>query len=306
MVERRHKLRLRKQVVIAFPIALILFICMFCFILHTHKLNENIVKTPDELEAGLNIKDRNSLDYAFVYQVESAIKNRQRDNTVIYYAQKFKLHVDKTIELVHSFTENYTNEVWKENYIIGPEKVVNAFVDPFSSEEAGIIYFVRDLYRYPEKYGSSLEEIRASNEKEEDKIITEGTVYLQNGLTYEQYLGRICDLFGVDKSTALAISYLETGYLKSGLFQYDNNVGGQRGYAGWMEYPTLEAGIIGHVTALRAMLNNYEIDLSSENAIADLSSIYVNGHPNNPSPHWTEKVTIIKRNIEQKDLFTIE
>lgn len=306
MMEKRHKLRLRKQVIMAVPIALILFVCLFCFILHTYKLEENVVKTPNELEAGLNIKDRTSLDYAVVYQVENAMKNRQRDNTVIYYAQKFKLNVDKTIELVHTYTENYTKDSWLKNYVIGPENVVAAFVNPFTSEEAGIMYFVRDVYRYPEKYGSSLEEIRASNEKDEEKTIINGKVYLQNGLTYEEYLGYVCDMFGVDKTTALAISYLETGYLKSGLFMYDNNVGGQRGYAGWMEYPTLEAGIIGHVTALRAMLNNYEIDLTSENAIAELSSIYVNGHPNNPSSHWTEKVTIIKRNIEQKDLFKKE
>ena len=49
MMEKRHKLRLRKQVIMAVPIALILFVCLFCFILHTYKLEENVVKTPNEL-----------------------------------------------------------------------------------------------------------------------------------------------------------------------------------------------------------------------------------------------------------------
>ena len=92
--------------------------------------------------------------------------------------------------------------------------------------------------------------------------IVEGKVYLSNGLTYEQYLGKICDEFNIDKELVLAISYLETGYLKSGLFTYSNNVGGQRGYNGWLKYPTLEAGIIGHVISVKAILDNYNIKVS--------------------------------------------
>lgn len=306
MIEKRHKLRLRKQVIVAFFIALILFTCLFSLILHNNKLNTNVIKSNSTLEASYNINDNKSLDYKYVYQIENLILNRKRDNTVIYYAQKFQLDVDKTLELVHQFTEDYTNEMYLTNYWIGPDNVIKNFINPFTSEEAGIAYFVRDIYRYPEKYGSSIESLRLLENIENEKTIKEGKVYVQNGLTYEQYLGYICDLFEVDKSTVLAISYMETGYLKSTLFTNKNNVGGQRGYAGWMEYPTLESGIIGHVLAIRAMINNYEIDLSSNSAISDLSSIYVNGHPNNPDAHWTEKVTIIRENIREKDLFTIE
>ena len=163
-----------------------------------------------------------------------------------------------------------------------------------------------DIYRSPSRYGVTSEEIKKELVVDQYKNRVDGKVYLSNGLTYEQYLGKICDELNVDKELALAISYLETGYLKSNLFNLSNNVGGQRGSGGWLKYPTLEAGIIGHVITVKALIENNGIDTTSPNAIRDLSSIYVNGHANNPSDSWTSKVTIIKNRISEKDLFTIE
>ena len=54
---------------------------------------------------------------------------------------------------------------------------------------------------------------------------------------------------------------------------------------------------------IRNLVNGYQIDLDSPTGISDLSSIYVNGHVGNPSESWTSKVTFIKNQNENKNLF---
>ena len=81
-----------------------------------------------------------------------------------------------------------------------------------------------------------------------------------------------------------------------------NNVGGMKGYDGWMEFTTLEAGAIAHVVAVKSIADAYQIDLNSETAISELSSVYVNGFYGKPDAHWTEKVSTIFNNINDEDL----
>lgn len=300
--KRKHR-RLRKQVIMCIPIILLIITLSTILIIKKNKnLNgeANVLKSQTASATTLEGTQTSS----YVESINNLVYNRKRNNTVIYYAQKFKLNVDKTLELVRNFTNDYTSELYLKNFIIGPESIQTT-KEPFASEEAGIAYFIRDLYRYPQKYGISIEEIRASDETSIERMVVDGKIYVDNGMTYEQYLGKICDLFAIDKNIVLAISYMETGYLKSNLFSYKNNVGGHRGSSGWLSYPTLEAGIIAHVLTVKAITDNYNIDSTSENAISELSSIYVNGHPDNPDEHWTSKVTLISNQIKEKDLFTI-
>lgn len=300
--KRKHR-RLRKQVIMCIPIILLIITLSTILIIKKNKnLNgeANVLKSQTASATTLEGTQTSS----YVESINNLVYNRKRNNTVIYYAQKFKLNVDKTLELVRNFTNDYTSELYLKNFIIGPVSIQTT-KEPFASEEAGIAYFIRDLYRYPQKYGTSIEEIRASDETSIERMVVDGKIYVDNGMTYEQYLGKICDLFAIDKNIVLAISYMETGYLKSNLFNYKNNVGGHRGSSGWLSYPTLEAGIIAHALTVKAITDNYNIDSTSENAISELSSIYVNGHPDNPDEHWTSKVTLISNQIKEKDLFTI-
>lgn len=305
MSNKKHKLRLRKQVIICIPISIIMAFLIFGIVIKgNNKLSNTVEKQNTNASTKLITNKINNIkDIKYFNELSNRLEIRQKENTVIYYAQKFKINVAKTLELAKLYTNNFQDEWYLTNHVIGPEKVRNK-IESFPTEEAGIIYFVRDIYRYPEKYGSTLDEIRINETFDTEKIIIDNQVYLSNGLTYEQYLGKVCDAFGLDKTIVLAVSYHETGFLKSSLFTY-NNVGGQRGYIGWMKYPTLEAGIVGHVTGIMSIVDNYDIDLSSPDAIAQLSSIYVNGHPGDPDAHWTEKVTYIKGMIEEQDLFEI-
>ena len=81
-----------------------------------------------------------------------------------------------------------------------------------TSQEARIIFYVKDLYTYPERYGSSIPEMRLSEVPRTDRRYNEaGELIMNNGMTFEQYVGHISDLLGVDKATVLAISYHEAG-----------------------------------------------------------------------------------------------
>lgn len=304
MNKKKTRLRLRKQVIISIPIAFVIALVFGLLIVNKNNVLSSMV-TKIETQSEKQNEKISITEIELFNNINKSLEIRKKDNTIIYYAQKFDLNVDKVLELAHTFTNNYTSEMYLIDHIIGPQSIKDK-MGSFKTEEAGIIYFVRDIYRSPKKYGVELSEIKGELVVDQQKNIVEGKVYLSNGLTYEQYLGKICDEFNIDKELVLAISYLETGYLKSGLFTYSNNVGGQRGYNGWLKYPTLEAGIIGHVISVKAILDNYNIDTTSPTAISDLSSIYVNGHPNNPSDSWTYKVTNIKSKITEKDLFTVE
>lgn len=302
MKKKKH-LRLKKEVLICIPIALVIALVFGLGLINKNNVLSSVVNkvnTSSETTEKISIKEIKLFN-----DLNKNLEIRKKDNTIIYYAQKFNLNVNKVLEIAHNFTNNYTSEMYIVDHIIGPDSVKQK-MGSFKSEEAGIIYFVRDIYRSPNKYGTTSDEIKKELVVDQYKNRVDGKVYLSNGLTYEQYLGKICDELNVDKELALAISYLETGYLKSNLFNLSNNVGGQRGSSGWLKYPTLEAGIIGHVITIKSLLENNGIDTNEPNAIRDLSSIYVNGHANNPSDSWTSKVTIIKNRISEKDLFTIE
>lgn len=306
MSRKKRKLRLRKQVLACIPIAIILTFSITVLIINKNKTFTSVIVAESKKDENLvtSLRPEESSVSIYLKNLDNQLINLKKDNMIIYYAQKFKLNISEALRIAHEFTNNYQEEYFLQNHVIGPDWIKER-EKTFASEEAGIVYFVRDLYRYPENYGSTIEVIRASEEVTIPKNKIGKTIYVDNGLTYEQYLGQICDMYGVNKELALSISYLETGNLTSNLFEFGNNVGGQRGYDGWMKYPTLEAGIIGHVIALRGMSRNYGIDLNNDSAIVELSAIYVNGHPNNPSYSWVEKVNNIKSSVIKRDLFKL-
>jgi hypothetical protein len=306
MNKKRHKLRLRKQVIICIPILFIVIILTIGLIVNKASAFTSEILQSEVLSSNKkNQSDMKLSDLEYFKTFQSLLEKRQKDNTIIYYAQIFKLDVGKTLSIAHQYTNEYTSADFNKNFIIGPESVKNK-LGSLKNFEAGAVYFTRDLYRYPEKYGTSIEEIRTSENPTLKAVSEDGNIYMDNGMTFEQYVGKICDLFDIDKTTVLAISYQEAGNKTSNLFRNSNNIGGHRGYSGWMKYTTLEAGVIAHVISVKAMQDNYDIDITTPTGLASLSGVYVNGNVLNPQPSWIEKVTIFKNNINKKDLFTVK
>lgn len=306
MKNKKTKLRLRKQVIIFLPIALIAILCTVGMIIKSKSFTIEVEKNPNIASENIINDGRNLSELKYIVEFNKMIEKRQKDNTIIYYASKFKLNIDKALEIAHTLTNNYDDPEYLNTYAIANSSN-RAKVGSFTSFEAGVVYFVRDLYRYPERYGSSISEMRLDETSTINKTINNDIIYMDNGLTFTQYLGKICDLYGLDKALTLAIVYEESGIMTSGLFKYNNNVGGMRGYAGWMNFTTLEAGVIAHVLSVKAIIDNYGIDMSDPNAVYTLSAIYVHGNPYaGISESWSNKILYFMEKINAEDLFTIK
>lgn len=312
MNEKRQKLRLRKHVIYCIPIVLLLALLTISIIVNKSGVLANKVTIKENLSATKIDDDPNNTfklsDLKYIKEFTEYMEKRQKDNTIIYYAQIHKLDVDKTLQLAYKYTNTYEDEEFNKTFVIGPKKVKDK-AGSFKSFEAGVAYFTRDLYRYPEKYGKTIYEMRLDESPTLKKVAKDGEIYMDNGLTYEQYMGKICDLFEVDKAFVLAIARLESGNGSSYLFTAKNNIGGHRGLGGtWKTYTTLEAGVLSHVLTIKTIATNSGVDIKevTDEEIAIISGKYVNGKVSNPSPSWTTKVTNLKKNIETLDLFTIK
>lgn len=312
MKTNKNRLRLRKQVIYLLPVVILLTLLSLTLIISNHKLTNKVVNQEnlatqkiDDLTTSSNFQ---LSDLKYFQEFYKFVEKRQKDNTVIYYASIFKLDIDKTLQIAYKYTNNFEDEEFNKNFVIGPKSIKKS-KGSFPSFEAGVAYFARDLYRYPERYGSSIYEIRLDESPTIKKKDKKGNIIMDNGLTFEQYVGHICSLYEVDPAFTLAIINLESGYQSSYLFTNKNNVGGHRGIGGtWKTYTTLEAGVLAHVLSVKNIADKNNIDAKemTDEEIYAFSGTYVTGSAAKPSSSWTGKVTKIKENISKKDLFTIK
>ena len=317
MNTNRRKLRLRKQVIISIPLAILVAVASVVYILSQNTAlaqevtnNEDLMvsteveapqKSEEELERGILSNN------AYIEELNAQIEIANKDKVVRQYAQAYSINQDKAVEIIHNLTNNYTDPTYLENHIVH----TNTYYPNtgwIGSWEAGVIFYIRDLYTYPERYGSSIAEMRLTEVPRTLRKYDEaGNIIMDNGMTYAQYVGYIADLFGVDKASALAISYHESGVMTSNLFKNKNNIGGHKGLNGWKTFLTLESGVIGHVLAVRNIAAKAGAnDLTTYAGLSAFSSVYVNGHVNNPSDSWTSKVMYFRNQINSQDLFTIK
>lgn len=308
MIKKRHKLRLRKQVIICLPVLLFITVLSSFIVLnqkHTYASEVSpyeVASTPSSDMGGIKLSELKAIS-----NLNKLIETRKKDNTIIYYANIYHVNVDIALDVVHNLTNNYTNQLFLDTNVIGtPDQV--ARYGSFKNFEAGVVFFIRDFYVYPERYGHTIEEVRLEPDPipVSKQVSEDGNIYMDNGLTFEQYMGKICNLFDIDPSLALAISYQESGIKKSGLFTISNNIGGHRSYEGWMNFPTLESGIIHHVLTIRSLYSKFNIDVNDPNNVALLSGVYVHGVYGNVASHWLEKVLYFQEKIKEEDLFTID
>jgi hypothetical protein len=305
MKNNRPKLRLRKGVIISIPVLLLISIITIGIIVSTNRHYESevdpIVQTSPNVEVDEN-QSFNLDENIYFQNLNNYLNIRQKDNTVVYYANMFKLNTNRVVEIAHELTNNYSDPKYLETNVIATDRYKDSY-GPYDSFEAGVVQFVRNIYSYPERYGSSIDEIRSDYSITTNNNYVDGKLIMSNGLTFEQYYGKICDMFGVNKSIALGIVYQESGIRTSSLFKNSNNIGGLRGGSGWMKFPTLESGVIVHVLLVKKLADQYGIDMNSPYAIGQLSGIYVYGDINSYAEDWTNKVTYFKNSIEAKGLF---
>ena len=209
----------------------------------------------------------------FNLKVQESI-NETIDGYLKEYSSYYSLDGDKVVEFARNVTDNYSisfNDVNGQISLDNKEGQCMMFV----------YYLSRDKLLKPlSEYGLSKDYFKVSSAHStmgKDQI-------LSSGLTFSQFLGKVCDNLGMDKNYLLAISYLETGKNTSGLALRSNNFGGLRGSGEYFSYPSPEVGIIAFVLNLKG----YEkYNLSS---LSELSGIYTHGNKYNPSSTWISNV----------------
>lgn len=231
----------------------------------TVKLNESVEIKSKEISF-ISSKDISR-------QVQEKV-NETIDSYLKEYSKYYNLDGEKVVSFARSITNDYTIDL---NEVGGSIKT-----DSTEGKCMLFVYYLNKnkLSKPLKDYGFSKEYFKVSNKK-----TTMGkNQTLSSGLTFSEFLGKVCDIVGVDKNYLLAISYLETGKNTSTLALRNNNFGGLRGNGEYFSYPSPEMGIIAFVLNLKG----YEkYNLSS---IYELSGIYTHGSVSNPSYTWVNSV----------------
>ena len=301
-MQKKFSLKLRKEVLISIPIALFFAVLLTIALVSNKKADLQTTKkvevtSENFLDTSMNENSKSFSDTDFIKNYVDFKNKRMIDNTIAYYAEQFHLDKAKVVEIARRLTNNYEREDYKTTFSVKQGE------GTFSSYEAGIVYFVRYLYRSPANYGSSSAEIgdRGIVTTATNKV--DGHIRLDNGLTYEQFLAKIADLYGINKTLALAIVYEESGIMTSSLFRNSNNMGGLRGGSGWLQFPSLEAGTICYIFTLKNLLERSGLDSNQESSIYALSGIYVHGNAADPSADWSGKVLHFMQRINANKVF---
>ena len=218
--------------------------------------------------------------------------NENIDNYLKEYAEYYGLDSNKVISFARSITNDYTIDF---NDVSG--KITS---DTLEGKSMLFVYYLsRDKLSKPLKdYDLSINYFKLTS----NKTTMGKDQMLDNGLTFSQFLGKICDNLGVDKNYVLAISYLETGKNTSSLALKNNNFGGLRSSGSYFTYPSPEMGIIAMVLNLKGY-EKYNF-----NNIYELSGVYTHGNKSNPSSTWVNKVNMYYNEIinNQAKYFLIE
>ncbi len=177
---------------------------------------------------------------------EEMERQRAFDECIENYCPYFNLNSQKTIEIARGLTSNYTASL---------SEFVNYTSYEITNEEMAIILFTYRLQADNlsvswDVLGVNAEDLFIDQPVHVSRADGEALV-LENGDSGSQFMGKVCDILGLDKTYVLPIALLETGRFNSPLCRIKNNFGGLRTPAGWLSFPTPEAGIIAYCLNLK-------------------------------------------------------
>ena len=203
------------------------------------------------------------------------------DQYLSTYASYYNFDARKVIKLARKLTNNYT---------IGFEAINNTDQYDVTNDEAACLMFVSQLKRG--NLTSSLEKFNLNLDyfvlEPEDEIQSLSSNVLDDGLTFSQFVGKVCDLLQVDKYYVLSVIYSEVGEdLDCKCAREYHNFGGikDRDTSEFIKYPSVQAGII----AMCRTLKRYE-QYNFDN-IYNFCGMYRFGDPERYSETWINRVT---------------
>lgn len=158
-----------------------------------------------------------------------------------YYARVYEINEDVVAKKLNELTDNFTSYPWNHGYYIDGTY--------YENEELALLTTVRDIYNNPSKYDLTYEDIQSDYEH-------------TTGKCHEELIEKYCNIVGVNKEIALAISYAECGpQLNSYNYYARNNPAGLGPHDVFLN---IEQGICEYAFRLR---DTYGVKADSTNAI---------------------------------------
>lgn len=211
------------------------------------------------------------------------VENEKTEEALIkYYSDVYSLDYNIVYNIISDLTNEFTDENYINNNVIGDSTMKNKYVD-CESKDLAILIAVRNIFYLHDNYGYSADEIKT-------------TVEFESGLSYSAQIAKSCDVIGVDKCMAYAISDYSCDFENED-FNSNNNPASITFSSELASFPSKEAGFI------ELGLELLKYNMAGNETVADISTYFA---PN--STKWIDDVTASYELVSNssEDLFSYE
>lgn len=163
-----------------------------------------------------------------IISIENKQQKLHKEDLVRKFANIYEINEEVIVSKLNELTGNFKNYNWIQNYGIYDKN--------FECEEIALLTTVRDIYKNPEKYNLTYEDLETNFEYETNEY-------------YEDILAYYSELLGVNKEIALSISYAECGSNLDSLNFLNNN--NPAGLGPYNYYNNIEQGTIEYLFFLK-------------------------------------------------------
>lgn len=178
---------------------------------------------------------------------------KEEKKYIALYCDIYSLNYEKVYQILSNITDDFKDENYINNYVIGDSMMKNKYV-VCTSKEMAILIAIRNLYFNPTLYNSPYEDL-----KSEKEYITE--------LSYSKQIAYIANVLGLDPALSYSICKAESNF-NSPMFLNKNNPGGIKFGTTFATFPSKTAGFIEQ----SLILLSYKI--SGRETIVEIGRIY--------------------------------
>ncbi len=171
-------------------------------------------------------------------EIELASANEEEKQYTQLYSSIYGLDEEKVYQILSDMTNSFNGELYQQQNMIEKIKVGNQTVF-CNSKEMAFLLSIHNIYRNPEQYGVTLEEIKGHN------------LYSSNA-SYAKQIEYFSDILGVDASLNYAICQASCGF-DSPMFLNKNNPTNIMINGAYATFPTATAGFIEQTLELLEM-----------------------------------------------------
>lgn len=219
-----------------------------------------------------------------IINISETVKELIYEEIINNFCQLYSLDFGITYELIKEKTNNFTDENFiNNNYIEGTIDYNEEHYYP--NMEAGILCFVRSVYKEPEKFNLSREDINTNIK------------YQYNGY-FEDIVQKYCNILEYNPVPVLSIAYTECGSdLNSKAFLEKNNPSGTMVNGQLAEFSSVSDGVIYTILNLKYNYHDYD-EVGIDTFANKVSYKYCPEGTDN----WVDNFTYYA-NLKEKDIY---